>query len=89
VPAEQLPASESLADCQRRLLPYWKEVLLPRIRTGARLLVVSHGNTLRSLVMHLDGISPEAMEKVEIAPGVPLVYRFTDELDVLGRDGLA
>ncbi|NWG88053.1 MAG: 2,3-bisphosphoglycerate-dependent phosphoglycerate mutase [Hydrogenophilaceae bacterium] len=80
-----LPASESLADCQRRTLPYWQETLLPRMRAGRRLLVVSHGNTLRGLVMHLDRISPGAMEKVEIAPGVPLVYHFTDELDVIGR----
>ncbi|MEW5891805.1 MAG: 2,3-bisphosphoglycerate-dependent phosphoglycerate mutase [Pseudomonadota bacterium] len=85
LPPEQLPASESLADCQRRLLPYWHEVLVPRIRSGRRLLVVSHGNTLRALVMHLDGISPQAMEQVEIAPGVPLVYHFTEELHVIGR----
>ncbi|TCS72994.1 2,3-bisphosphoglycerate-dependent phosphoglycerate mutase [Sulfuritortus calidifontis] len=88
LPPEQLPASESLADCQRRLLPYWNEVLAPRIRTGRRLLVVSHGNTLRGLVMHLDRISAEAMEKVEIAPGVPLVYRFSNGLAVLGREWL-
>lgn len=83
-----VPATESLADCQRRLLPYWNEVMAPRIRSGRRLLVVSHGNTLRSLVMHLDRISPEAMEKVEIPPGVPLVYRLSAELEVLGREWL-
>ena len=80
-----LPASESLSDCQRRALPYWREVLVPRLRAGRRLLVASHGNTLRSLVMHLDRISPEAMEKVEIPSGVPLVYRFYPDLAVLGR----
>lgn len=71
-----LPATESLQDCQRRLLPYWREVLLPRLEAGQRLLVVSHGNTLRALVMHLDELSPEAMERVEIPSGVPLLYRF-------------
>jgi 2,3-bisphosphoglycerate-dependent phosphoglycerate mutase len=84
-----LPATESLRDCQQRTLPYWREVLLPRIAAGRRLLVVSHGNTLRGLVMHLDGFSPEAMEAVEIPSGVPLVYRFAPDLTALGRDWLA
>jgi len=85
---EQLPASESLRDCQRRTLPYWHEVLMPRLRAGRRLLVISHGNTLRGLVMHLDGLSAEAMERVEIPSGVPLVYRFDAAGDVLGRGWL-
>lgn len=80
-----LPTTESLQDCQRRLLPYWHATLAPALRAGQRLLVVSHGNTLRSLVMHLEGIGPEAMEHVEIPSGVPLVYRFTAELTVIGR----
>jgi len=83
-----LPASESLRDCQQRTLPYWNEVLAPRLRAGRRLLVISHGNTLRGLVMHLDGLSAEAMERVEIPSGVPLVYRFGPDLDVLGREWL-
>jgi 2,3-bisphosphoglycerate-dependent phosphoglycerate mutase len=83
-----LPAAESLRDCQERLLPYWREVLVPRIAAGQRLLVVSHGNTLRALVMHLDLISPEAMERVEIPSGVPLVYRFGADLSPSGRDWL-
>ena len=83
-----LPAAESLSDCQRRLLPYWQDVLMPRLRAGRRLLIVSHGNTLRSLVMQLEQISPESMEQVEIASGVPLAYRFSAELEVLGREWL-
>ncbi len=83
-----LPATESLRDCQGRTLPYWREVLAPRIAAGRRLLVVSHGNTLRGLVMHLDGITAEAMELVEIPSGVPLIYRFGPDLRVLGRDWL-
>jgi 2,3-bisphosphoglycerate-dependent phosphoglycerate mutase len=83
-----LPASESLRDCQQRTLPYWNEVLVPRLRGGRRLLVVSHGNTLRGLVMHLDGLSAEAMERVEIPPGVPLIVRFAPDLSVAGREWL-
>lgn len=77
---EELPASESLMDCQQRALPYWREVLAPRLREGQSLLVVSHGNTLRGLVMHIEQLSAEAMEHVEIASGVPLIYRFSQEL---------
>jgi 2,3-bisphosphoglycerate-dependent phosphoglycerate mutase len=78
----QLPASESLADCQRRMLPYWNEVLVPKLRTGQRLLIISHGNTLRGLVMHLDKLSAGEMEHVEIPSGVPLVYTLSATLQV-------
>lgn len=80
-----LPSAESLADCQRRTLPYWRETLAPRLAAGRRLLVVSHGNTLRGLVMHLESLSPEAMESVEIPAGVPLVYRFDNSSRPGGR----
>ncbi len=83
-----LPASESLRDCQQRMLPYWRTVLQPALRAGLRLLVISHGNTLRGLVMELDGLPAGAMEKVEIASGVPLVYRFGPDGTVTGRDWL-
>jgi 2,3-bisphosphoglycerate-dependent phosphoglycerate mutase len=83
-----LPRSESLSDCQRRLLPYWFEVLVPRITANLRLLVISHGNTLRSMVMHLEKIDPEAIEKLEIPSGVPLVCRFNEKLEMVGREWL-
>ncbi|MCU0842592.1 MAG: 2,3-bisphosphoglycerate-dependent phosphoglycerate mutase [Thiobacillaceae bacterium] len=83
-----LPATESLRDCQRRTLPYWREVLAPRVAAGRRLLVASHGNTLRGLIMHLEAISPEAMEHVEVPSGVPLVFRFARDMTVLGREWL-
>lgn len=85
---KELPASESLRDCQRRTLPYWHDVLVPRLRAGRRLLMVSHGNTLRGLVMHLDGLSSEAMERVEIPSGVPMVVRFAPDLSVIRREWL-
>lgn len=85
---KDLPASESLRDCQQRMLQYWHKVLVPALRAGKRLLVISHGNTLRGLIMHLDGLSAEAMEKVEVPSGVPLVYRFGPDLNVKGREWL-
>jgi len=88
VDPRDLPASESLRDCQQRTLPYWNEVLVPRLRAGRRLLVVSHGNTLRGLVMHLDRLSAEAMERVEIPSGVPLIVRFAPDLSVTEHEWL-
>lgn len=83
-----LPCSESLSDCQSRLLPYWHEVLALRIVAGVKLLVVSHGNTIRSLVMYLEKIAPDEIEKVEIPSGVPVVYRFSKALELIGREWL-
>jgi 2,3-bisphosphoglycerate-dependent phosphoglycerate mutase len=80
-----LPTGESLRDCQRRMLPYWRDVLAPRIAAGRRLLVISHGNTLRGLVMHLEQLSADAMEKVEIPSGVPFIYRFSADLGVIDK----
>jgi 2,3-bisphosphoglycerate-dependent phosphoglycerate mutase len=89
LPLDWLPASESLRDCQRRTLPYWHEVLVPRLRAGRRLLVISHGNTLRGLIMYLEGLSPERMELIEIPCGVPLVYRLAPDLAIMGHEWLA
>jgi 2,3-bisphosphoglycerate-dependent phosphoglycerate mutase len=83
-----LPRSESLYDCQQRLLPWWNEAAAPRIIAGRRLLVISHGNTMRSLVMHLEHIPPEDIHKVEIPSGVPLLYRFDAQLGVTGKEWL-
>lgn len=89
LPPEWLPASESLQDCQRRTMPYWHEVLAPRLHEGRKLLIISHGNTLRGLVMHIEGLSAEAMERVEIASGVPLAYRFSSDLEWENKAWLA
>lgn len=88
VPAPQLPASESLRDCQRRLLPYWQTVLVPALQAGQRLLVVSHGNTLRALIMYLDALNDAAVETLEIPSGVPCLYEFDSAMRVSGRSWL-
>jgi len=66
--------SKSLRDVTGRLLPYWYDSIVPRLRPGAIVLVVSHGNTLRALVKHLDAIGDGEIAAVEIAHGVPLLY---------------
>jgi 2,3-bisphosphoglycerate-dependent phosphoglycerate mutase len=75
VPPETRPQAESLRDVTARLLPYWYDSIVPGLRPGTTVLVVSHGNTLRALVKHLDGIGDEEIAAVEIAHGVPLLYK--------------
>lgn len=88
IPPEHLPATESLEDCQQRILPYWHQTLAPRLQYGQRLIIVSHGNTLRALAMHLERIDSSAIEKVEIPSGVPLVYQLSAALEVLDKEWL-
>lgn len=81
----QLPATESLQDTLQRVIPYWEENIIPCLRRQQRLLIVAHGNSLRALIKHLDGISDEAIPGLEIPTGVPLVYEFDDALRVQSR----
>jgi 2,3-bisphosphoglycerate-dependent phosphoglycerate mutase len=68
------PPTESLADTTARVAGFWNTVVAPVARAGRRLLVVTHGNTLRGLIMHLDGLSDEQVESLEVPTGKPLVY---------------
>jgi 2,3-bisphosphoglycerate-dependent phosphoglycerate mutase len=78
-PAE-LPVAESLKDTVARFLPYWHETIVPDLRAGKRVLIAAHGNSLRALVKHLDGISDEAIVGLNIPTGIPLVYELEDDL---------
>lgn len=80
---EVLPASESLRDCQQRVLPYWQSVVWPRVREGRRVLLIGHGNTLRALLMHLEGIDVHAVEHLEIPSGVPRIYRLGPDAEIV------
>jgi 2,3-bisphosphoglycerate-dependent phosphoglycerate mutase len=86
LPPAVLPRSESLADVSARLLPYWYDAIVPDLRAGGCVLVVSHGNTLRALVKHLESISDEEIAELEIPTGIPLVYQLGPDLrpDALG-----
>ena len=74
------PLCESLADVTERLLPCFEEVIAPDLRAGKSVLVVAHGNSLRALVKHLDGISDDDIPAVNIPTGVPMVYGLDEEL---------
>ena len=77
---EQLPATESLKITLERVLPYWHSTLAPVIRSGKRMIVAAHGNSIRALVKYLDNISDVAIPEVNIPTGLPLVYEFDDDL---------
>ena len=77
-----LPASECLKDVVARVLPYWYDSIVPQLRAGLDVLVVAHGNSLRALLMHLEGVSESEIPGVNIPTGAPRRYRFRDDLTV-------
>ncbi|MGO1118239.1 2,3-diphosphoglycerate-dependent phosphoglycerate mutase [Rhodovibrionaceae bacterium A322] len=83
--AEQLPATESLKLTVERVLPYWDEAIAPALKSGKRVLIAAHGNSLRGLVKFLDKVSDEDILSVEIATGRPLFYQLDDDLKPVDR----
>jgi 2,3-bisphosphoglycerate-dependent phosphoglycerate mutase len=74
LPPDLLPATECLKDVVERMLPYWHDRIVPDLVAGRRPLVVAHGNSLRALVKHLDGLSDQQVVDLNIPTGIPLVY---------------
>jgi len=85
IPANLLPVGECLKDTVDRVVPYWKEHIRPHVAAGRLLIIAAHGNSLRGLVKHLDGISDDEITSLNIPTGVPLVYDFEDNMTVKGR----
>lgn len=73
-----LPATECLKDVIARMIPYWQSTITPDLGAGKTVLVVAHGNSLRALVKHLDGISDDDIAELNIPTGIPLMYRLDD-----------
>jgi 2,3-bisphosphoglycerate-dependent phosphoglycerate mutase len=82
---EELPLSESLEDTVKRFIPYWSAVIAPAVLRGEQVLVVAHGNSLRGLIKHLDGLSDEEIMEINIPTGAPLVYELAGDLKPLSR----
>ena len=80
LPKEVIPLTESLKTTIERVLPYWEAEIAPKIRAGQRLIISAHGNSIRALVKHLEGLSDEEIPLVEIPTGVPLVYKLNADL---------
>ncbi len=92
VPAEVLPSTECLADVVARALPYWEDAIVPDLLAegarGGSVLVVAHGNSLRALRKHIDGIGDDEITGLEIPTGIPFVYELADDLSVISGDYL-
>jgi 2,3-bisphosphoglycerate-dependent phosphoglycerate mutase len=80
---KELPLCESLKDTVSRCLPYWHQEIAPMMKSGKRIVISAHGNSLRALVKYLDNVSDEEIVKVNIPTGVPLVYEFDPDLKPL------
>ncbi len=87
LPPELLPATECLKDVLWRALPYWYDAIVPDLALGKTVLVAAHGNSLRAIVKHLDGISDEAISGLNIPTGIPLVYELDDSARPVRRGG--
>jgi 2,3-bisphosphoglycerate-dependent phosphoglycerate mutase len=87
VPADALPLTECLADVVDRVLPYWEDAIVPDLRAegarGGAVLVVAHGNSLRALRKHIDGIPDDEISGLEIPTGIPFLYQLDDDLSVV------
>jgi len=85
---EQIPLTECLKDTVARVLPFWNEELAPAIRSGQRLVIAAHGNSIRALVKYLDGISDADIVGLNIPNGIPLVYELDADLKPIRREYL-
>ncbi|KAE8300852.1 Phosphoglycerate mutase 1 [Larimichthys crocea] len=81
---DQLPSCESLKDTIARALPFWNEEIVPQIKEGKRVLIAAHGNSLRGIVKHLEGMSEEAIMELNLPTGIPIVYELDKNLKPLG-----
>jgi 2,3-bisphosphoglycerate-dependent phosphoglycerate mutase len=77
---EEIPSTESLKITLERVLPYWHDTIAPIIKSGKRLLIAAHGNSLRAMVKYLDNVSDEAITELNIPTGIPLVYELNADL---------
>ena len=83
VPDKELPRTESLKDTVERILPYWKEVIFPTLRTADQILVAAHGNSLRGIIKYLKNISDEEIVHLNLPTAVPYVFEFDDDLKLV------
>lgn len=81
--SKQIPLTECLKDTVVRVVPYWKDTIAPMIKSGKRVLIAAHGNSLRALIKYLDNISDENIIDLDIPTGIPLVYELDDNLKPL------
>ena len=84
VSPDALPASECLKEVAVRVLPWWQDIAVPQLLQGLDVLVVAHGNSLRALMKHLEGISDEAIMELNVPTGMPRLYSFNEDMTFAG-----
>jgi len=77
---KDIPLTESLKETVARVVPYWKQTIAPALKSGRKIIIAAHGNSLRALVKYLDNVSEEEIVKLNIPTGIPLVYELTKDL---------
>ncbi|MGH3497767.1 MAG: phosphoglyceromutase [Nocardioidaceae bacterium] len=87
LPPDARPRTECLKDVVARLLPYWYDAIVPDLRVGATVLVAAHGNSLRAMVKHLDGMDEESVVGLNIPTGIPLLYELNASMQPVTRGG--
>jgi 2,3-bisphosphoglycerate-dependent phosphoglycerate mutase len=87
LPSELVPKAECLKDVVARLLPYWYDAIVADLAAGRAVLVAAHGNSLRAMVKHLDGISDDAIAALNLPTGIPLVYELDDDFSAITPGG--
>ncbi|WP_106827774.1 2,3-diphosphoglycerate-dependent phosphoglycerate mutase [Parabacteroides pacaensis] len=83
VPENELPRTEALKNTVERILPYWKEEIFPALKTSDQILVTAHGNSLRGIIKYLKNISDEDIVKLNLPTGVPYVFEFDDNMNLV------
>lgn len=79
VPESEMPRGESLKDVVARVMPYWQSEILPQIKAGKKILIAAHGNSLRALLKHLEGVSDKAIEDINLPTGIPKAYKLNKQ----------
>ncbi|CAB5552614.1 2,3-diphosphoglycerate-dependent phosphoglycerate mutase [Providencia hangzhouensis] len=82
---KELPVTESLATTIERVVPYWEEIIKPRVTSGEKVIIAAHGNSLRALVKHLDNLSEDEILELNIPTAVPMVYEFDENMKPIKR----
>lgn len=80
---KNIPTSESLKDTSKRVIAYWNNVIIPKIKNNNKVIVIAHGNSLRALIKYLNNINQNDIIKLNISTGTPIVYEFSDNLKPL------
>ncbi len=86
---EEIPLSENLKMVVERVVPFWNEEILPKIKIGKQIIVSASGNSLRALIKHIEGLSPEQIVEFNMPTAIPYVYEFDDNINVINKYFLA